>query len=204
MKSAVTTKARKSKIRVAPNSTSRVSTPAPLEGYEACKGEVAVCMGRFFVRYFTRLYHEFDGDLALIIVLGEIGHHNTCQFFAAKNPMGNRKLAFGDRAEVWKQLVPCNAFSLSAATGIPRETVRRKIATLVKRGWIKRNDRGEVFIVPAVGEHFMPDFNAQVLREILALSDELSSLLAKGRRATPDSAQEPSTQAHHEHPTGMD
>lgn len=160
-------------------------------------------MGRFFVRYFTRLYHEFEGDLALIIVLGEIGHHNTCQLFAARNPQGSRHHAFGDTAEGWNQLVPCNAFSLSAATGIPRETVRRKIATLVKRGWIKRNDRGEVFIVPAVGEHFMPDFNLQVLREILALGDELGALLAKGRRATRDSAQEPGKRANPELPTRM-
>jgi hypothetical protein len=139
-------------------------------------------MGRFFVRYLLRLYHEFDGDLALIIVLGEIGHHNTSHFYAA-NTLAKAVVStrWSDPALHSNDLLPCNAFSLSEATGIPRETVRRKIATLVERGWVKRNTKGEVFITPAVADYFTPDFNVRTLQELLMLSDELRSLLAKGR-----------------------
>jgi DNA-binding IclR family transcriptional regulator len=49
-------------------------------------------------------------------------------------------------------LAPCNAFSISQSTGIPRETVRRKIASLVAKNWLKRDTNGHLFItdLPAI------------------------------------------------------
>lgn len=37
-----------------------------------------------------------------------------------------------------------NAHSLSAYTGMPRETVRRKVAAPIERGWINRELRGDL------------------------------------------------------------
>jgi len=48
--------------------------------YELHKGEVAIIMGHFFVRYLNLLYREFEGDLLSPIVLGEIAHHNILKF----------------------------------------------------------------------------------------------------------------------------
>ena len=45
--------------------------------YEACRTEVAIRMGRFFVQHLMRLHREFDGDLEQVIPLGEIGHQNA-------------------------------------------------------------------------------------------------------------------------------
>ena len=160
------------------------------DGYEECKVEIAIRMGHFFVRYLSRLYREFDGDMALVIVLGEIGHHNTSQFYSAEGPVPSRAVYEPAESVVWGRLTPCNAFSLSVATGIPRETVRRKIAWLIKRGWVKQKPNGEVCILPAVSEHFTTDFNPQTLRELLELSDQLRGLLAPHQRSrTPVSPQ---------------
>mgnify|MGYP001015568525 CR=1 FL=1 len=38
----------------------------------------------------------------------------------------------------------CNALSISRSTGIPRETVRRRVEALVKRGWVRRDVRGHL------------------------------------------------------------
>ncbi|HZP98841.1 MAG TPA: helix-turn-helix domain-containing protein [Reyranella sp.] len=41
-----------------------------------------------------------------------------------------------------------NAMSIAAATGIPRETVRRKLKRLVERGYITEKTRGHYVVVP--------------------------------------------------------
>lgn len=155
------------------------SKPTPPPGYAEHQGEVAVGMANFFLRYLNRIYHEFDGDLALVIVLGEIAHHNISHLNIAdkmaKVPEAPRAVPRSD----WDQFQPCNAFSVSASTGIPRETVRRKIAQLVKRGWLRQSSNGEVVIIPAVADHFQSDFNIWLLVELLALARRLEATLAR-------------------------
>jgi hypothetical protein len=141
--------------------------------YETHQTEIAIRMGRFFVEHLIRLYRAFDGDLTQVIILGEIGHHNTTRTHPAAGP--RRRPPATPSVE---DFLPCNAFSISQATGIPRETVRRKIAGLVRRGWVRQNARGEVFVTPAAGAHFMPVFNRDTLLDVLAVADELRSLLA--------------------------
>jgi predicted ArsR family transcriptional regulator len=53
-------------------------------------------------------------------------------------------------AERMKHLEPTNAFSISQATGIPRETVRRKIDKLQQKGWAVKNERSEVYMSETV------------------------------------------------------
>ena len=60
----------------------------------------------------------------------------------------------------------CNASSLSDALKIPRETVRRKCASLVRDGWLKRH-----------GNEFLPGPN--ITRGVLDMVDEnIDRLLA--------------------------
>ena len=141
--------------------------------YDACRTEAAIRMGRFFIGHLMRLYREFDGDLEQVILLGEIGHHNTSslRFSAEGSVIGRGPDGTAPR------LHPCNAFSLSQATGVPRETVRRKLAELTRRGWVRRNERGEFFVTPEVAAHFMPVFNRATLEDLFAVSAELEAML---------------------------
>lgn len=172
------------------------SGPGPLSGlpdrdaaYAEHQTEIAIRMGRFFVEHLIRLYRAFDGDLTQVIILGEIGHHNTTRTHAVSRP-GARPRHRAPSAPTPEGMLPCNAYSLSQSTGIPRETVRRKIAALVRRGWVRQNARGEVFVTPAAGARFMPEFNRETLRALLALADDLSALLS------PVSPRPPRHQAH--------
>jgi predicted transcriptional regulator len=111
------------------------------------------------------------------MVLGEIAHHNIFRFYSRK----------GNSVEVYEHLLthpeskqhlePTNAFSISQGTGIPRETVRRKIEKLEKKGWIVKNERGELFMSETVGEHFMKDFNKKLLSELLEATESIRELL---------------------------
>lgn len=154
----------------------------PPPGYAEHQGEISLRMSHFLIRYLNAIYQEFDGDLAMVIVLGEIAHHNVSRLFSSQGPLPPFGKTQYDDPNLYANLVPCNAFSLATATGIPRETVRRKIDQLVKRGWLKRNPDGEVQMQPALGKHFRPDFNLRLLQELLEVSDQLKTVLASGQR----------------------
>ena len=47
-------------------------------------------------------------------------------------------------------LAPCNISSIAAATGLNRETARRRVNAMVKEGSLVRNDKGEVYFPPGL------------------------------------------------------
>lgn len=151
--------------------------PFSLPRYEARRGEVLLHMSHFCVRYLGLLYHKFEGDLALVIVLGEISHHNTAKFFSPHELTNDRLLGFQEATAQWGQMDGCNAFSLSSATGIPRETVRRKVVELKKRGWIEDVPKEGLRITPACAKHFGPDFSITILSEMLKASRAIERIL---------------------------
>jgi hypothetical protein len=153
---------------------------------------IVLHMNRFFIRYLRSLAVEFEGDLQRAILLGEIGHHNVARHYTSGNPPANRAGLTARDPAFWKSLEPCNAHSLALATGIPRETVRRKVAWLERKGWVARTGRGEVSIRPAVVAHFVPDFNLRLLNEVLKLADELRAMVSGAAGSAPDP---PATQA---------
>jgi hypothetical protein len=157
---------------------SRHSGSVPPAAYRKHAGEISIIMGNFFLQYLARVYREFDGDLAMVIVLGEIGQHNVNHCFSGQGAACRIDQEKTNDPAVWQQLQPCNAFSLSAATGIPRETVRRKIAALTSKGWLTRNSKGEVFMTKAMVEHFRSDFDLTLLGEFLEIAKRVEALLA--------------------------
>jgi hypothetical protein len=79
----------------------------------------------------------FDGDLDMFLVLAIIGDRT----FSARN--ADPELTFED----WQtggaphvEMEDINIRSISDFSGIPRETVRRKLAQLIDRGWVVRGD----------------------------------------------------------------
>lgn len=148
-----------------------------LARYDQHKSLVAIIMARFFLRYLNLLYNEFEGDLVLPIVLGEIAHHNILRFYSYKGDCIEFIEKMANYPERMKHLEPTNAFSISQATGIPRETVRRKIDKLQQKGWIVKNDRGEVFMSETVSDYFTKDFNKKILAELLQTSESIRNLL---------------------------
>jgi hypothetical protein len=151
--------------------------PFDPEQYDAHRNSIAVVMAHFFLRYLNLLYREFEGDLLLPMVLGEIAHHNIFRFYSRKGDSVEVHEKAANYPKRMEHLEPTNAYSISQATGIPRETVRRKIDKLEKKGWVVKNDRGEVFFSPTVSDHFTKDFNKKILSELLSTSETIRNLL---------------------------
>lgn len=98
------------------------------------------CVSLFVHRHLRAIYGSLNLDLVSILLLDEITRHNLQPFPGEGVP------AFPRDAAERKLMRGCNAFSLSQATGIPRETVRRKIKQLEELGWIEKVNRKGYFV----------------------------------------------------------
>ena len=137
--------------------------------------QVSHLIAGFTVPLLRTLYHQFDGDMAQIIVLGEISLRNVSQFFDKGGADTPEKL-LDDRQRRDQLMQSCNALSISEATGIPRETVRRKVALLIDKGWLYRDTHQRLMVSPRGGAGFTRR-NAQATHDILELAHKLSGLL---------------------------
>lgn len=147
------------------------------EQYEANRGHVSLVMSHFLLPYLLRIHQEFDGDLTMVIILGEIAHHNVSGHFGPRGMCRKITDDFESKPSFRQELPACNAFSLAAATGLPRETVRRKIVELEKKGWIERSKDRSVRITPMVTGHFQSDFNFKMMIQLLATADRIRQVL---------------------------
>lgn len=143
---------------------------------------VALLLARYNLRYLVRLYAAFEGDLLLPIVLGEVGLYNLGglgldnQALAAircANEGNFNKLA----------LRPCNAFSISSSTGIPRETVRRKVSHLIQLGWIARDQKGGLTITSQAVNRCLQPFDQDNLADFMATAERVRTVTAQDPEA---------------------
>lgn len=130
-----------------------------LDVFERNYYHTAYLFSRFTVPYMRNVYREFDGDILLYIVLGEIGNRNASRFFdveqeGAFNDRASTETLMNDETERERMVRPCNTLSISDATGIPRETVRRKVNILIKKNWVQQNEKGHLYLTLESGQNF--------------------------------------------------
>lgn len=119
-----------------------------------------------YLRHLLRIYKQFDGDMELCIVLGEIAHYSAGMVFPDK---GNRELS---SSAVKELLRGCNAYSISQSSGVPRETVRRKVKKLVEMGYVEINEKNHIFITQLPKDN-LTEFSIETLNNFLKFIDEL-------------------------------
>lgn len=96
-----------------------------------------------FTRLLLQLRKRFDGDLDLALVLAVIGGRTDPALWA-QELADLSQMTIGEDTD-GKQL-PINIQSVAAFSGIPRETVRRKVTILQDRGWVTRKTDGSLAI----------------------------------------------------------
>lgn len=86
-----------------------------------------------FGRLMTTLRHDFDGDLDAMLVMLTMSQ--------GTERTGWAKILL-EHYEPVPQMRLTNTQSISQASGIPRETVRRKLEALKRKGWVERDAKG--------------------------------------------------------------
>lgn len=84
----------------------------------------------FFTEHLSDLSRVFSGDLQMVLTLAVVGQIHLRNLMDQQSDEGAIRTAPGIAAS-----------RLADVTGIPRETIRRKLAALEKLGWIERVDR---------------------------------------------------------------
>lgn len=137
--------------------------------------QISHLIAEFTVPLMRKLYHQFDGDMVQMIIFGEISLHNVSQFFRKGGADIPEKLL--DDMELRNKLMnSCNVLSISEATGIPRETVRRKVDQLLQKGLLYRDKNNRLVVRSGVSAGFAKR-NAETTQEILELAAKLQALL---------------------------
>ncbi len=157
-------------------------------GYAANRARISVALSQFTVPLLSRIYAAFDGDMVAALVLGEIAHRNV-EAFLKQLADSEDPLYDPNRDNREALLRPCNALSIAEACHLPRETVRRKVVLLTKRGFVYRNDKGHLYLTHNVGEHF-EDMTAQIVEHLLTTAATLEGLLKDQRRLMATQADE--------------
>ncbi|AQS47153.1 hypothetical protein BMG03_04585 [Thioclava nitratireducens] len=96
-----------------------------------------------FTRLLTQFRARFDGDLDLLLVLAVIGERTRPENW---NPQLVSLEDLATRAEDRRSQYAINIQSIADYSGIPRETVRRKVLVLQRKGWVHRSDGGKLSI----------------------------------------------------------
>lgn len=155
----------------------------PNSCYERQRHRITQTISQFTLPLMLDVYHRFDGDLIAAIVLGEIGVRNVGVWLSDRD---NDASALEDQGRYRDVLRPCNALSIAESTGIPRETVRRRVETLIARGWVYRDALGHLYVHPHVATEFddLTKMTQQRLRETSAQIDALLSQPQEANEST--------------------
>jgi hypothetical protein len=137
---------------------------------------VSLVMNDHYLRHLVQVYRLFEGDLVQAMVLGEVAHHNLSALRTDAPSLQELSARLQDPGEFRARLIPTNAFSIAQATGIPRETVRRKVAALVKKGWLFQDADANLIVTAQANAELGPG-NLTVVGRILDLADDLQTLL---------------------------
>ena len=133
----------------------------------------------FLVAHLTDIARAFDGDLQQPLILAVIGQVR----------LEARKRAYDAGAPMpSSEELSITASRLADVTGIPRETVRRKLSLLEARGWIAKRTDGAWYLVAdpdgndAPARRHFEEQDKRTRRQVARLVTELSHLaLPPGR-----------------------
>lgn len=104
---------------------------------------VAVTLNRPLVGYLQSLAKQLTGgDFEALVIWGEVAHLNIAQWVDGSSDPSTILSCLGRVADEPQGVRPAHLHELTAATGIPRETVRRKLERLASLGCLRRLEAG--------------------------------------------------------------
>lgn len=115
-------------------------------------------------------------------MLATVAQHNVQRYYdevARHSREGLDRLVDAGKHEPY--LRPCNAHSVSAATGIPRETVRRKVRWLVGKGWLKVGERGQLSVVRDMSKDF-EEFDLETIDRLHDCAEAMKRIMDAPKR----------------------
>jgi hypothetical protein len=131
---------------------------------------------QFVVEHLSDVGRAFKGDLQAALVLAVIGQ-------VYLNAVRSRDGAAPDPATLPTERISTSATRIADVTGIPRQTVRRKLEFLENRGWVVRNADSTYCLAVQNGQSAakrdLHDTDARGLRRLARLFTDLERLVER-------------------------
>ena len=105
---------------------------------------VAFTMNRFIIDQIVRSARQFDNDIEAMILFGMLSHLNVAHLMPPGSRPSQMLSSQGRVLDAQPQLRPMRVRDLTLISGRPRETIRRKLESLVAQGRVLRVDDGYV------------------------------------------------------------
>jgi hypothetical protein len=157
---------------------------------------IAFVMNRHMIDHMLRGARLLqDGDLESLILWGILAHQNVAHLMPPGSIPTEVLTETGNVPEVETRMRPVLLRDLASISGIPRETVRRKLERLAKQGFVERSGRAWVLstqrLEPELREH-----TRESVKRFLAAADEVRTALVAAdvgamRRSTAAQGQAP-------------
>lgn len=130
----------------------------------------------FLIEHMVDAGRAFKGDFQAMLVLAVLGQ---ARLNAVRAASSSAVASLDVRAEAEST----NASRISDITGIPRQTVRRKLDALTKRGWIERDADGAYRLVSTGGQSAarrdLSDMDRRAMQRVAQLVSELESVIER-------------------------
>jgi hypothetical protein len=175
--------------------------------FDAAFSLVAFALNRFLIDHMLRSARLLtDGDLEMLVLWGVLAHQNVTHLMPPGSVSAAVLTENGRVPDDEQRLRPMLLRDLTAITGIPRETARRKLEKLALMRFVER--RGRAWVVSTARfESDLRSFTRESTRRMLAAADEVRMQLAqagaKASKALPPTALESGQRRHRGGPGGL-
>lgn len=122
------------------------------ETLDRCFGEIWPIHHHAFTALLIECARHFEGDLREMLVLSIIGDRTLEK--GRTDGLTYDQFVSGRRSDDATRRI--NVQSIADCSGIPRETVRRKVERLVRRGWVERAADGTLVVAQQAAVDLAP------------------------------------------------
>lgn len=143
--------------------------------FENSFGSVAFTANRHLIEHMVRTRRELDIDYDTLVVWGILAHLNVAHMIPSAMASSLIEVD-GIVKSPETEMRPLRLRDLEQVTGLPRETIRRKLGKLKSRGYILQTDDGWIINRDAVDQK-MREFTRITVLRLLDAAKTIHTLL---------------------------
>jgi hypothetical protein len=156
--------------------------------FDAAFSSLAFVVNRHLIHHMLRATRTLGVDYETLIVWGVLAHQNVAHLMPPGHLPTDAATNHGYVSGDGRELRPVRIRDLQQITGIPRETVRRKLETLAKRGFVCRHESAGWIVNRQSMEPDLREFTRESVRQLLTCADQVHAFLDEAIADLPEQA----------------
>lgn len=140
---------------------------------------VAFITNRHLINHMRRISSHLEMDFDTTYIWGTLAHLNLAPAFGAVNHISE---IYNPDGTINTSLKPVSLSSLSQITGLPRETVRRKLEYLNSIHKVKRQEKGNWVIEEGSVTPDIYEFTKETVHLLLATANQIQKVLSDHKK----------------------